>query len=289
MKRIRLVPMASVALLFATAASCSEPLPEDSMNAVRTMLRVAQQPMQDALTLDYEIIELDYSQPEVFYGMIRLEGDWPVARRKAAFDAFLATLGDMDFADETNGDRILARKATSQCISMNYTNALPHMWRLVLNPTFAGLPRRREIKKCLSFSPVNDETTDLVETIFTNRVAFTWEDRGKCFETYAPKVVAASHSNLVSQSVCDRAASVFSCNPTEWQLSAEYDYFWENYYSGYALSSNRLQFVNNALLNTNIAHNSNWRFLKEGLIAVTNDLLSSGQPLVQLNIGVGGN
>ena len=83
MKRIKLVLLAGMASLFAVAALSSPPLPEDTMYAVRRMLRVAQKPFQDNLTLDYEVIELDYSLPEVFFGMIRLKGDWPIERRKA--------------------------------------------------------------------------------------------------------------------------------------------------------------------------------------------------------------
>ena len=289
MKRIRFMLLAGTALLLAISASSSDPLPPETMYAVRRMLRVAQKPLPHVLTLDYEVIELDYSLPEVFFGMIQLKGDWPVERRKAALDAYLAVMADTDFTDATNDDRDLPFKATAQCAEMNYTNALPYMRRLVLNRTLTRLRRRNEIRKLIEFSPVDDETTATIETIFTNRVDFTWEDREKCFDYYAPKVVAASQSNLVSQSVCDRAASVFTNNATEWQLFGEYDYFWASYYSGYAMSSNRLQFVNSALANTNITQNSDWRLLKEGLIAVTNELLSSGQPLIQLTIGVGVN
>ncbi len=137
MKRIKIVLLASAALLFAAAAFCSDPLPPDTMYAVRTMLRAAQKPFQDNLTLDYEIIELDYSFPEVFFGMIRLQGDWPVERRKAALDAYLAVMADTDFTDQTDNDRDLPFKATAQCADMNYTNALPYMRRLVLNRTLS--------------------------------------------------------------------------------------------------------------------------------------------------------
>ena len=288
MKRTRIILLAGAALLFAATAFSSNPLPEDTMYAVRRMLRVAQKPLPHVLTLDYEVIELDYSLPEVFFGMIRLNGDWPVERRKAALDAYLAVMADTDFTDQTNDDRDLPFKATAQCVSMNYTNALPYMRRLVLNRTLTKWRRLDEIGRLIRFSPVNDETTATIETIFTNRVDFTWKDREKCFD-YASKVVAASQSNLVSQSVCDRAAGVFTNDVTEWQLFGEYDYFWERYYPGYAMSSNRLEFVKSALLNTNITQNTDWRLLKEGLIAVTNELLSSGRPLIQLDIGVGGN
>ena len=287
MRRIKTVFIAGMALLFAAAAFCSNPLPEDTMYAVRRMLRVAQKPLPHVLTLDYEAIEPEYNLPEVFFG-IRLKGDWPVERRKAALDAYLAVMADTDFTDYTNNDRDLPFKATAQCVSMNYTNALPYMRRLVLNPTLPEWKRRDEIGRLIRFSPVSDETTATMEAIFTNRVDFTWKDREKCFD-YAAKVVAASQSNLVSQSVCDRAARIFTRDPTEWQLAGEYDYFWENYYSGYAMSSNRLQFVNNALTNTNLTQDSDWRYLKDGLIAVTNELHSSGQPLTQLNIDFGGN
>ena len=171
---------------------------------------------------------------------------------------------------------------------MNYTNALPYMRRLVLNRTLSEWRRRDELGKLIRFSPVNDETTATIETIFTNRVDFTWEDREKCFD-YASKVVAASQSNLVSQSVCDRAASVFTNNATEWQLYGEYDLFWRKYYSGYAMSSNRLVFVNMALANTNITQNSNWAFLNRRFTFVTNRLHSAEQPLIQLDIDFGGN
>ena len=288
MKRTRIILIAGAALLFAATAFSSNPLPEDTMYAVRRMLRVAQKPLPHVLTLDYEVIELDYSLPEVFFGMIRLNGDWPVERRKAALDAYLTVMADTDFTDQTNDDRDLPFKATAQCVSMNYTNALPYMRRLVLNRTLTKWRRLDEIGRLIRFSPVNDETTATIETIFTNRVDFTWKDREKCFD-YASKVVAANQSNLVSQSVCDRAAGVFTNDVTEWQLFGEYDYFWERYYPGYAMSSNRLEFVKSALLNTNITQNTDWRLLKEGLIAVTNELLSSGRPLIQLDIGVGGN
>ena len=287
MKRTRTMIIAGTAMLFAVAAFSSNPLPEDTMYAVRRMLHVAQKPLPHVLTLDYEAIEPDYSLPEVFFG-IRLKGDWPVERRKAALDAYLAVMADTDFTDYTNIDRDLPFKVTAQCVSMNYTNALPHMRRLVLNPTLSVWRRRDEIDKLIEFSPVNDETTATIETIFTNRVDFTWKDREKCFD-YAAKVVAESQSNLVSQSVCDRAASVFTHDPTEWQLSADYDYFWKNYYSGYAMSSNRLEFLSATLSNTNIPSCSKWTRFQNHFISVTNQLRSSGQSLPWINMGGDGN
>ena len=288
MKRTRTMFVAGTAMLFAAAAFCSNPLPEDTMYAVRTMLRVAQKPFQDNLSWDDVVIELDYSLPEVFFGMIRLKGDWPVERRKAALDAYLAVMSDTDFTDQDNYDRDLPFKATTQCANMNYTNALPYMRRLVLNRTLTKWRRWDEIEKLIEFSPVNDETTATIETIFTNRVDFTWEDREKCFE-YASKVVATSQSNLVSQSVCDRAAMVFARDPTEWQLSADYDYFWRRYYPGYVTSSNRLDFLSATLSNTNIPSCSKWTRFQNHFISVTNQLLSSGQPLPWINMGGGGN
>ena len=287
MKRTGVVFIAGTALLFAAAAFSSNPLPEDTMYAVRRMLRVAQKPLPHVLTLDYEAIEPEYNLPEVFFG-IRLKGDWPVERRKAALDAYLAVMADTDFTDQTDDDRDLPFKATSQCLSMNYTNALPHMRRRVLHPTLSEWRRRDEIDKLIEFSPINDETTTTIEAIFTNRVDFTWKDREKCFD-YAAKVVAASQSNLVSQSVCDRAARVFTREPTEWQLYREYDIFWKKYYAGYAMSSNRLEFALMALENTNITQNSDWAVFKRRFTFVTNQLHSVSQPLPWINMGSSGN
>ena len=138
----------------------------------------------------------------------------------------------------------------------------------------------------MAFSPVCDETTATVEVVFTNRVGFTWEDREICFD-YALKMAAASQSNQVSQTVCDRVSRVFARNATEWQLYGEYDRFWKKHYTGYAMSSNHLELAMTALANTNITQDSDWAFLKRRFISVTNQLLSSGQPLVQLNIDDG--
>ena len=55
------------------------------------------------------------------------------------------------------------------------------------------------------------------------------------------------------------------------------------------MSSNRLEFVNMALANTNITQDSNWAYLNRRFTFVTNKLISSSQPLVQLNLGIGGN
>ncbi len=163
MKRSRIILVVGAAMLFAAAAFCSNPLPEDTMYAVRTMLRVAQKPFQDNLTWDYEVIEPEFYRPEVFFG-IRLKGDWPVERRKAALDAYLAVMADTDFTDYTNNDRDLPFKATAQCVSMNYTNALPYMRRLVLNPTLPGWKRRDEIGRLIRFSPVSDVLTSRGKT-----------------------------------------------------------------------------------------------------------------------------
>ena len=288
MKRARIILITGAVSLLAAATFSSNSLPADTMYAVRRMLRVAQPPFQDNLTWDDVEIEPNYSLPEVFFGMIQLEGDWPVERRKAALDAYLAVMADTDYNDDTDNDWELPFKATTQCANMNYTNALPYMRRLVLNRTLPGWRRRDELRKLIEFSPVNDETTATISAIFTNRVDFSWEDREKCFE-YASKIVGASHSNLVSQSVCDRAASIFTNDATEWQLYGEYDLFWRKYYQGYAMSSNRLVFVNMALANTNITQNSNWAFLNRRFTFVTNRLHSAEQPLTQLNIDFGGN
>ena len=112
------------------------------MYAVRRMLRVAQKPFQDNLRWDDVEIELNYSLPEVFFGLIQLEGDWPVERRKAALDAYLAVMAETDFTDQNNYDRDLPFTATTQCANMNYTNALPYMRQLVLNRTLPGERRR---------------------------------------------------------------------------------------------------------------------------------------------------
>ena len=159
MKKGKFMLIVGTAAWCATATFGSNPLPKDSMDAVRTMLRFAHANPRDTFTLDAVYVEPNFSMPEVFFGMVGIEGDWPVARRKAAFDAYLAVMADTDFSDETNNDRMLPIWATAQCMSMNYTNALPYMRLLVLNRTLSEWRRRDELSKLIEFSPVNDETT----------------------------------------------------------------------------------------------------------------------------------
>ncbi len=112
MKKGKFMLIVGTAAWCATATFGSNPLPEDSMDAVRTMLRFAHANPRDTFTLDAVYVEPNFSMPEVFFGMVGIEGDWPVARRKAAFDAYLAVMADTDFSDETNNDRMLPIWAT---------------------------------------------------------------------------------------------------------------------------------------------------------------------------------
>ena len=113
MKKGKFMLIVGTAAWCATATFGSNPLPEDSMDAVRTMLRFAHANPRDTFTLDAVYVEPNFSMPEVFFGMVGIEGDWPVARRKAAFDAYLAVMADTDFSDETNNDRMLPIWATA--------------------------------------------------------------------------------------------------------------------------------------------------------------------------------
>ena len=113
MKKGKFMLIVGTAAWCATATFGSNPLPEDSMDAVRTMLRFAHANPRDTFTLDTVYVAPNFSMPEVFFGMVGIEGDWPVARRKAAFDAYLAVMADTDFSDETNNDRMLPIWATA--------------------------------------------------------------------------------------------------------------------------------------------------------------------------------
>ena len=57
MKRTRIVFVAGATMLFAAATFGSNPLPEDSMDAVRTMLRFAHANPRDTFTLDAVYVE----------------------------------------------------------------------------------------------------------------------------------------------------------------------------------------------------------------------------------------
>ncbi len=268
--------------------ACGEHTPEEETRLVAKMLEFTMW-YPDVMPKGRTFRVPNYGNPDVFYG-VRTETPWTRAEKEAAFLNFVTNMWQLDFSPRTYGhDKPNPVAATYQCLRMNCTNAVPSIRRLVLNPTLDSHVRLKTLEFCIKLSPVDDDMTMFMGNVLTNETFFANDQRDYVLE-YADKVYGAMVSNLADRAVCDRAAlMVYNNYPRDdWQNMSHLDRFFANYFSGYAMSSNRLAFVDAMLSNTNVTEDVEMRFIKERFITITNQLHQVPQPLPQVSIG-GGN
>ena len=220
----------------------------------------------------------DVNPPNTWQGF--LGGDtngWTLAEKKAAFDWYLVTLGTKDCRIGGIGERDEIDAAVSRCLVLNYTNAVPALKALALNPN--GVVRDDAIKVVMKFSPVDDSTTQFVESIITNVNGYSSGERVGCYLEYSKKLLQDPCTN----GVCANALSMFYRNrKADYTGAVALDRLFSEKIANYSQSSNRLDTVMHMFTATNM-HPRYYEYFGN----VTNQLLSSGQPLVQLNIGEG--
>ena len=154
---------------------------------------------------------------------------------------------------------------------------------LALNPR--GVYRDEAIEFIIKFSTVDDVTTDFVETIITNTVGYSFKERGKASDKYAWKLFASEATNNVQREARDFGIGMFYRNRLcEASETPMVDQLFVKYIAGYGTSSNRLV---NAI--NSFKYPICVELFGEYFISITNQLLSSGQPLPWINVGKGGN
>ena len=212
-----------------------------------------------------------------FLGVDETNG-WTVIAKKAAFDWYLSTLGTCDCQSMSRRDKLLVLNAVEMCGMLAYTNAVPNLRALVLNPR--GIHRDVALTTALKLSLVDDSTTQFVESILTNVTQYTAGERLGCYWGYARRL----RNETAAGDAYGRAAGMFYRNrKVDWIGGMTVDRLLSERIEGYANSSNRL----NTALFMLAPTNTRSQFV-EYFVSVTNQLLSSGQPLVQLDIGEGG-
>ena len=209
---------------------------------------------------------------------------WSFDDKKAAFDWYLSTLGTADLRNLPDGrEKLKVRMALGQCSALGYTNSVLSLKALALNPQ--GIYRDRAIELTIRFSPVDDSATTFVETIMTNMTTFSRVERGAACGCYAAKLIASlENTDEVVRQMRERAIGIYYRHRFDDVAGVVMlDRLFLNSITGYEMSSNRLEFVNHAL-----AHPDCTDMARRKFTIVTNQLLSAGQPLQQLNIVVGG-
>ena len=213
---------------------------------------------------------------EGFLGISAADG-WSFEEKKEAFDWYLASLATNDCHGLSAEEKQLVRVALNQCDRLCYTNSYMAAKGLVLNQN--GVHRDKALEVMVKFGPLNDEMTQFIESIATNTTAYTWFERGTSLFEYEKRLCGSAVTNAATATAVQmfkrlKNYDAFSAVPCDIVFCQRIE--------GWTMSSNRLEYALWALCNEHLQSNWARRFT-----SVTNQLLSSGQPLVQLNIGDG--
>ena len=227
---------------------------------------------------------VDTRTPRKFFNL-QVDGDWTPKEKKAAFDAFLEGMGRHDYSSETNDFQSVTELAVSQCAFMNYTVALPWIKELFLNPTCSHRVRMHVIRNIVPMLPLNLESACFVENVFTNTTAFAAKERGFLCGFYTNRLLEGVTNGTCAVSHVESVANRFYGHRKNNSSGGKHlDRLFVSALEGYSTSSNRLDF---AVFMLNCQDCSQYN--RQHFTAVTNQILSSGQPLRQLTIGEGGN
>ena len=222
--------------------------------------------------------------PTTWLGFLGPETNgWTLAGKMAAFDWYLSTLATNDCATLDDFDELYARVAIEKCEEFNYTNSVNAMKALALNPK--GICRDDAIGLVVKFGNVDDSTTAFVEAIMTNSTGYSIMERGTASCQYADRLLSFNATNECQQMVVGNAVEMFYRNrmlaPNAFSII---DHLFVKYIDNYVMSSNRLEHALYSLSLPDCGPIAKRRFT-----SVTNQLLSSGQPLPWINVGGGGN
>ena len=229
---------------------------------------------------------LNYQDPNVFFDAAHFGHGWTSDGLRAAFDYFLEHMHEGDYSVGSGTTPYWPAMAVMQCGDLNYTNAVPAIRRLVSNATYPSRNRIRAVSTTIELSGVNDETTAFVESIMTNSEVYVRSERFMACWTYIKQVQASEATNEVQVLSRNRALSMLYRNRlTDLTDNAFYlDDLFCSRLDGYSVSSNRLELATHVLSAADC-----WQATRDRFISVTNQLLSSGQPLPWINFGGGGN
>ncbi len=226
----------------------------------------------------------DDPPPDTWRGFLGPDTNgWTLVEKMAAFDWYLSTLGTNDCQSMDHFGRTDVMVAVGKCEQFDYTNSAPALKALALNPR--GVCREDAIALTIRFMPVDDAMTEFVETIMTNSTGYSFRECGTASCQYADRLLSFNATNEAQSNIVQRAVLMFYRNRLA--ASASYsivDRLFVRNIDSYEMSSNRLEHALNALSLPNCVSPARRTFT-----SVTNQLLSSGQPLPWIEVGTGGN
>lgn len=269
------VIIAFVALFYATAANGHTPAESNEVvSAALTRAAFYYDDLREGLPPDND------PPPTTWLGFLGPETNgWTLAGKRAAFDRYLSTLVTNDCKSLDYYEQLYAAVAVGKCEEFNYTNSASAMKALALNPR--GIERNGAIRLAIRFSSVDDAMTAFVETIMTNSASYNFREQGTASALYAKKLLSFNAINAAQLASRDTGVRMLYRNRLlESGTDAIIDKVFLKYIDGYGSSSNRLEYAINSFSYPTCA-----RIFAEYFVSVTNQLLSSGQPLPWINFG----
>ncbi len=254
---------------------------EETNNCVRIMLRVAFAHPCNGYKVGDRVF--DFSREDVFYGRIETGDGWTPSSRKAAFEDYMEKVGRVNFTTSTSiyYSCSTVSKAVVQCMGMRATNTVSALRRLALNETYPERYRKKAIMASIRLGGVTTASSSFVESILTNSVTFSLPERGIAAGLYVRELQTNCATNSETIACREQAVGMFYRNRMK-SVAAAYtiDQLLIGNLPGYAMSSNRLVTALSVLSNPEADDEDRTDFA-----AITNQLLSAGQPLQQLNFG----
>ena len=281
-----LFKIAWVALVFALSMQSQAHTTAETNEIVRLMLGAAMQVSDYPPGGRHLRRKVNFADPNVFFSEEIFGRGWTSDGLHAAFDHFLEHMHEGDYSVGSGKSPYWPASAVCQCENMHYTNAIPAIRRLASNPTYRWNYRMGATSAAIELSGVNDETTAFVDSVMTNAEVYVSKERFLACWTYCKQIQASEATNEVQVSSRDHALSMLYRNRMiDLTENAFYldDLFCAKM-EGYSMSSNRLELATHVLSATNC-----WQATRDRFTSVTNQLLSSGQPLPWINMGGGGN
>ena len=227
---------------------------------------------------DDPLYHWNYTSQDDFFSFFVTNG-WSRSECEVAFDKYLAWIGTNDMTAVDSQDRMFARSALGQCEAMKYSKALETIRAYAMNTT--AVDRVSVIDTAVRFGGVDDASASFIDTIVTNKARFSYHDISWAIPSYCNKLRYINTNDAEAVAIRVRGARLFYANRMEWPDASALDDVFVAALPGYDFSSNRLEYANYVL---SWITNNDWRAMRDHFVAITNQLLSSGLPLVELNL-----
>ena len=226
---------------------------------------------------DDPLYHWNYTSQDDFFGFFVTNG-WTRGDCEMAFDKYLSWISTNDMSVVDSQERMFARGAIAQCESLKYTKAMGTIRTYALNPTVDY--RFDAFDMVIDWGSADESLASFFEAIATNRVQFSEKEIQWVVPAYCKKLLSINTNNLTEVSARDRSARIFYANRFDWRAGTALDSLFVSAFPAYCRSSNRLEYANYVLSRTQ----SDWHAMRNYFASVTNELISSGQPLVELNL-----